>query len=106
VAINMSGSVNGDFYLTGVPAYDAVKKEIYLDQVDYVLDSKNKLLKAGSWLAHGLLVNKLAENCRFSIAEQLAEGEKNMKTYLSNYQPTPGVRVKDRKSTRLNSSHV
>jgi hypothetical protein len=93
VAVNMSGSVNGDFYLTGVPAYDAVKKEIYLDQVDYVLDSKNKILKAGSWLAHGILVNKIAENCRFSIAEQLADGEKTMKTYLTNYQPVKGVKV-------------
>jgi len=93
VAVNMSGSVNGDFYLTGVPAYDAVKKEIYLDQVDYVLDSKNKMLKAGSWLAHGILVNKIAQNCRFSIAEQLADGEKTMKTYLTNYQPMKGVKV-------------
>lgn len=93
VAVNMSGAVNGDFYLTGIPAYDAAKKEIYLDQVDYVLDSKNKLLKAGSWLAHGILVNKIAENCRFSIAEQLTDGEKTMKTYLSNYQPAKGVRV-------------
>lgn len=93
VAVNMSGSVNGDFYLTGVPAYDAIKKEIYLDQVDYVLDSKNKILKAGSWLAHGILVNKIAQNCRFSIAEQLADGEKTMKTYLTNYQPVKGVKV-------------
>lgn len=93
VALNLSGSVNGDFYLTGIPAYDAATKEIYLDQVDFVLDSKSKLLKIGDWLAHGLIVNKMAAACRFSIASQLAEGQKSMATYLSNYQPVKGVKV-------------
>jgi len=93
VALNLSGSVNGDFYLTGIPAYDATTKEIYLDQVDFVLDSKSRLLKIGDWLAHGLIVNKMAAACRFSIASQLAEGQKTMATYLTNYQPVKGVKV-------------
>jgi hypothetical protein len=93
VALNMSGSVNGDFYLSGIPAYDPVKKEIYLDKVDFILDSKNKLLKMGDWLAHGLIVNKIAENCRYSIVADLADGEKSLKSYLTNYQPVKGVKV-------------
>lgn len=93
VALNMSGSVNGDFYLSGVPKYDATKKEIFLDSIDFVLDSKNKLLKAGDWLVHGLIAKKIQENCRFSIADQLNNGQKTMATYLSNYQPVKGVKV-------------
>jgi hypothetical protein len=93
VALNLSGSVNGDFYLTGIPAYDPNKKEVYLDQVDFVLDSKSKLLKIGGWLAHGLILRKMSDACRFSIADQLAEGEKKMATYLNNYEPIKGVKV-------------
>lgn len=93
VALNLSGSVNGDFYLTGFPAYDAEKKEIYLDQVDFVLDSKSKLLKIGNWLAHGLILKKMSDACRFSVAEQLAEGQKTMTNYLNNYEPMKGVKV-------------
>ncbi len=93
VALNLSGSVNGDFYLTGIPAYDAATKEIYLDQVDFVLDSKSKLLKVGNWLAHGLILKKMGDACRFSIASQLADGEKTMSGYLNNYQPIKGVKV-------------
>lgn len=93
VALNLSGSVNGDFYLTGIPAYNVATKEIFLDQVDFVLDSKSRLLKMGDWLAHGLIVNKMAEACKFSIASQLAEGQKTMATYLNNYQPIKGVKV-------------
>lgn len=93
VAVNLSGSVNGDFYLTGIPAYDATTKEIYLAQVDFVLDSKNKLLKVGNWLAHGLILKKMSDACRFSIATQMADGEKTMAGYLDNYQPIKGVKV-------------
>lgn len=93
VALNLSGSVNGDFYLTGIPAYNPATKEVYLDQVDFVLDSKSKLLKIGDWLAHGLIIRKMADACRFSIASQLADGEKNMATYLNNYEPMKGVKV-------------
>lgn len=93
VALNLSGSVNGDFYLTGIPAYNAATKEVYLDQVDFVLDSKNKLLKVGNWLAHGLILKKMSDACRFSVASQLADGEKTMASYLDNYQPIKGVKV-------------
>ncbi|MFY7652767.1 MAG: DUF4403 family protein [Chitinophagaceae bacterium] len=93
VALNVTGSVNGTFYLSGLPAYDAAKKEVFLKEVDFVVDSKNKLLKLANWLAHGTIVKKLEESCRYSIAEQLAEGEKNVKQYLTNYQPVTGVFV-------------
>jgi len=93
VAVNLSGSVNGDFYLSGVPAYNSTTKEIYLDQVDFVLDSKNKLLKIGGWIAQGIIIKKLGDACKFSIADQLAEGEKSMAGYLTNYEPVKGVKV-------------
>lgn len=93
VQLNLSGSVSGDFYLSGVPLYDAVKKEIYLNQVDFVLDSKSKLLKIGNWMAHGLILSKMSDACRFSVASQLAEGEKTMTSYLNNYQPIKGVKI-------------
>jgi hypothetical protein len=93
VDLGMSGSINGDVYLSGIPVYDAAKKEIYLDQLDFVLDSKSKLLKTADWLTHGLIVKKIAANCRFSIAETLNEGAKTMAGYLNNYQPVKGVKV-------------
>ncbi|MFM6975733.1 MAG: DUF4403 family protein [Sphingobacteriaceae bacterium] len=93
VALNMSGSVNGDFYLSGTPKYNADKKEIYLDEVDFVLDSKNKLLKLGDWLVHGIIAQKIQQSCTFSIADQLNNGQKTMANYLSNYQPIKGIKV-------------
>lgn len=93
VDMGLNGSVNGEVYLSGTPVYDASKKEVYLDQVDFVMDSKSRLLKTAGWLAHGLIVKKIAENCRFSIADNLKEGTKTMMGYLNNYQPVKGVKV-------------
>lgn len=93
VELAMTGSVNGSFYLSGTPMYNPDTKEIYLDQVNFVLDSKNKLLKLGDWLVHGIIAKKIQQSCTFSIASQLSEAEKIMKTYLNNYQPIKGVNV-------------
>ncbi len=93
VAVGMSGTVNGTFYLSGVPQYDAVKKEVYLNGVDFVFDSKNKLLKTGDWLVHGLIAKKIQESCRFSIADYLSNGQKIAASYLNGYQPIKGIHV-------------
>ncbi len=93
VELGMTGSVNGNFYLSGIPAYDSTTKEIYLDQVDFVLDSKNQLLRLGDWVAHGIIAKKIKESCRYSIKDQLIQGETTLKTYLSNYEPVKGVKV-------------
>lgn len=93
VAVNMSGSVNGDFYLSGTPKYNVDKKEIYLEGVDFVLDSKNKLIKTADWLVHGAIAKKIQESCTFSIADYLNDGQKTMAAYLSNYQPIKGIKV-------------
>ncbi len=96
VELGMTGSVNGKFYLSGVPTYDSSKKEIFIDQLDFVLDSKSKLLKLGDWVAHGLIAKKIKESCRYSIKDQLTQGGNTLKNYLNNYQPTKGVRVNGR----------
>lgn len=105
VELGMTGSVNGSFYLSGTPMYNPDKKEIYLDQVNFVLDSKNKLLKLGDWLVHGTIAKRIQQSCTFSIASQLSEAEKTMKTYLNNYQPIKGVNVSG-KITKLSPDKI
>ncbi|MBY0246011.1 MAG: DUF4403 family protein [Sphingobacteriaceae bacterium] len=93
IALNVSGSINGDIYLQGIPVYNVEKQEISIDEIDFVLDSKQSLLKMGDWLLHGLIVKKIQENCKFSIAAQLADGQKMAAKYLTNYEPVKGVKI-------------
>ena len=91
IALDLSGSLNGTIYLTGFPQYNAITKEIYFEQLDYVIDTKAKLLKSANWLASGYILKKFQETCRYSISPSLEEGKQKMLDYTKNYSPMPGV---------------
>ncbi|WP_298392867.1 DUF4403 family protein [Flavobacterium sp.] len=93
IALEMTGSLNGTIYLTGIPNYNSVTKEIYFEQMDYVLNTKGILTKTANWLLQGVILRKIQENCRYSIKENLDEGKKSLLPYLSNYSPMKGVFV-------------
>lgn len=93
IALDVLGSINGTLYLNGTPQYNAQTKEIYFDKLDYVLDTKSKLMRTANWLAQGYILRKMEESCRYSIQPNLEEGKKSMAAYLKNYSPMPGVFV-------------
>jgi hypothetical protein len=91
--LDLTGSVNGSIYLSGVPHYNETSQEIYFDQMDYALETENKLLKTANWLAQGIIIKKIEANCKYSIRKNLEEGKKNIEGYLKNYSPLSGVYV-------------
>ncbi len=91
VALDMTGSIDGTIYLNGIPNYNPITKEIYFDQMDYVLNSKGILTRTANWLLQGTILKKIHESCRYSIKENLEEGKKNLLPYLNNYSPMKGV---------------
>ena len=93
IALDVIGSVNGTIYLSGIPKYDEQKREIYFEQLEYVLDTKNKLISTANWLAKGLILKKIQESCRYSIQPNIDEGTQTILSYLNNYSPMPGVFV-------------
>jgi hypothetical protein len=93
IALDMLGSINGSIYLTGFPQYNAATKEIYFDDLSYVLDTKSKLMKLANWMFSGMILKKIQENCRYSIQANLDEGKQKMLQYVKNYSPMPGVFV-------------
>lgn len=93
IALDMTGSMNGTIYLSGIPNYNAITKEIYFDQMDYVLNTKGVLTKTANWLLQGVILKKIQENCRYSIKENLDEGKKSLLPYLNNFSPMKGVFV-------------
>lgn len=93
IALDMTGSLNGTIYLSGIPNYNVVTKEIYFEQMDYVLNTKGLLTKTANWLLQGIILKKIQENCRYSIKENLDQGKKSLLPYFNNYSPMKGVFV-------------
>ena len=93
IALDVLGSIDGTLYLVGIPNYNSITKEIYFDQLEYVLNTKSILLKSANWLMQETILSKIQENCRYSIKGNLEEGKQNLKPYLTNYSPMKGVFV-------------
>lgn len=93
IALDMIGSLNGRIYLSGFPQYNPETKELFFDDLDYALETKSKLMKSANWLFQGIILNKIRNNCRYSIQPNLDEGKKNILHYLDNYSPMTGVFV-------------
>nr|WP_196850082.1 DUF4403 family protein [Flavobacterium sp. CG_9.10] len=93
IALDVTGSVNGTIYLAGFPKYNEQTKEVFFDQLDYALDTKNKLIRTANWLTQGLVLRKIQQSCRYSIKPNLEEGKQSMMNYLKNYSPMQGVYV-------------
>jgi hypothetical protein len=93
IALQMIGTINGTIYLSGIPNYNSITKEIYFDQMDYVLDTKGLLTRTANWLLQGVILKKIQETCRYSIKDNLEEGKKSLLPYLNNYSPMKGVLV-------------
>ena len=93
VACEMVGSLNGAIYLSGIPNYNPITKEIYFDNMDYVLNTKGILTRTANWLLQGVILKKIQESCRYSIKQNLEDGKKSMLPYLNNYSPMKGVFV-------------
>jgi hypothetical protein len=93
IALEVLGTVNGILYLSGLPKYDDETKEIYFDDLEYVLDTKNKLMRTANWLAQGVILSKIKQNCRYSIQPNLNEGKRTIMSFLENYSPLPGIFV-------------
>jgi hypothetical protein len=93
IALDLTGSLTGTIYLTGLPKYNEATKEIYFDNLDYAIDTKSSLIRTANWLASGTILKKIEESCRYSLQPNLEEGKKTMVNYLSNFSPMSGVFV-------------
>jgi hypothetical protein len=91
IALDLTGSLTGTIYLTGLPKYDEATKVVYFENLDYAIDTKSSLIRTANWLASGTILKKMEQLCRYSLQPNLNEGKETMLKYLSNFSPMPGV---------------
>lgn len=93
IAVDLTGSVSGKIYLMGKPNFDAATNQLYMDELDYNLETKNALLKTADWLAHGKFVNMMAPYFKVSVKQQIDDARKAIDQNL-NKTVTKGVTLK------------
>ncbi len=91
VMVEMKGSLNGKLYLTGKPVYDPGTAKIVMQNLDYDLDTKNKLVKAADWMAHGAFVKQMEPHLSFPIGNQIQQAHLLIQQSLKNNRIAPQV---------------
>ncbi|TXK45376.1 DUF4403 family protein [Pontibacter qinzhouensis] len=74
--------IAGKVYLRGTPYYDAQTASIKVRDVDYTLDTKDKLLSTASWLAKNKFVDIIQAQVNIPVQSQLTEAQKMLQTTL------------------------
>lgn len=86
VAATLAGSLNGKVFLKGKPYFDPATKSLKMNELDYDLDTKNKLVKTANWLAHGKFLKLMEPYFSISVATQLEEAKKLIEQNLAGNQ--------------------
>ncbi|MGK7395218.1 MAG: DUF4403 family protein [Candidatus Cyclobacteriaceae bacterium M3_2C_046] len=105
IEAGLKGSINGTVFLTGQPAYNPVTQTFYLENLDFDLDTKNKLIKTASWFLHGKLVDNLRQTLTFPLSDQIKLATKTIQQNLNNVEVSPGIFVNG-KLEELNPSGI
>ncbi|WP_317175582.1 DUF4403 family protein [Pontibacter beigongshangensis] len=74
--------IAGKVYLRGTPYYDAQSASIKVRNLDYDLDTKDRLLHTASWFAKGKLLDIMQAQVNIPVQNQLTEAQKMLQTTL------------------------
>ncbi len=72
----------GKVYLRGTPYYDATTASIKVRNVDYDLETKDRLLSTANWLAKNKFVDMIQQQVNFPVQQQLNDTKKLLQTSL------------------------
>lgn len=96
VHLLVSGSMKGDLYFTAKPVYNSEKQCIAVEELDYEIQTKNALVKTGSWLFKSILLRMIGESMEYPVAEHIATAKKLANENLRDYQVVNAVYLNGR----------
>lgn len=86
--VSFSGNKKGTIYLNGTPTFNDTTKEITFPDLNFDLETKNKLLKTAKWLFDDLITTKIREQACYNISKEINDQkrvlEKELNCKLSN----------------------
>ena len=87
IGVRTIGAVNGWIYLRGVPKFNELTSELYLDDLDFDINTKNVMVKSLSWMLSGKILKIFQENSKYSLKKDLDNLKKELDKQLDGYSP-------------------
>jgi hypothetical protein len=101
IGLLTSGAVKGWIYLKGYPKYDQEKEELFIDELDYQVETKNVLVKSINWLLSGKILPLIKENARYPLKKDLEMLRKDLNKELDQYKLTDQAKLRFKLQTLL-----
>lgn len=90
VAVGVKGDYEGNVYLYGKPAYDSTTRMVYVQDIDYTVETDSFLARVADWLRHSNLQGEIAKKARWYIGDKLDAVDAKINRAL-NREISPGV---------------
>ncbi len=105
IGTTLKGSINGTIYLTGTPVFDQATETVKIKDIDYDLETKNKLFSTADWLMHGTFVKMIEPSLSMPIGDKLEESRKMIQQQLTNNHITKNI-ILNGTLTNLNIENI
>ncbi len=106
VAADVSGTINGQILIIGLPKYDSESNKFKLNIVDMQLKTKNIFHKAVAWIGEGKIKSEIEKKLVFNIDDQVIEAQKSInaitKNLKDNYDMEANVKIGSIKIEKFN----
>jgi hypothetical protein len=86
IATDVTGSITGKLYFSGLPSYRAIDSSIYFKDLQFSMQTKNILLKSASWLANSGIEKVIGKKMSYPIGTELRETYDMMVESLKRYE--------------------
>ena len=86
VKVQTQGSLDGVFYLTAKPVFNAKNDTFSVDDVDFDMQTQSMLLKSADWLLHGSIRDMIKEKINMDLSKQLEQSRQMVGKALAKVQ--------------------
>jgi hypothetical protein len=86
IATDVTGSINGKLYFSGLPMYRATDSSIILKDMQFSIQTKNVLIKTASWLVNSGIEKMIGRKMSYPIGTELHETYDMMVESLKKYE--------------------
>jgi hypothetical protein len=93
IGTNLSGALNGKVFLRGKPYFDAASNSLKMKELDFDLETKNRLVNVADWLAHGKFLKMMEPYFSIPVDAQLDEARKLIQDNLNGEMMNKKVKM-------------
>lgn len=84
IEVSLEGALKGNIYLEGKPEFNKEKNTIEFKNIQFTLDTKNKLLKAADWILHDSFLKIIEQKLVYNIDKNLTEAKISANNNIKN----------------------